>query len=706
MQEQKNKLKLWGIVALILILMGALLFIKFLINFAKERQLINLGGNETPVLEVKKADVAMKKFKSEEEFKQYILDNQDNAQNLGWGRNSMGFVEDVAFSQEKAALAPTADGIGSEMAGSGVSAGRVSETNVQVAGIDEMDIVKTDGKQIYFYRSRTPGQVYSQRTGLSSSSAPAVDSNQVMEDVGDVAPKEGMRFPGLERETAIIKAFPPAEMAKLGTLPKAGDMLLKDKYLTVLANDNKIYGFDINNAAEPKELWQLALEEDTSIVNSRLMGDRVYLITKTNLKPDHPCPIEPFSQNGEKISITCTEIYYPGNSVAPNATYNVMAVDLKTGAVEAKSAFVGSYGQTTIYMSPEAIYVAYPAAGDYLEYVLGFLGENEDLFPNLILERLEKVNSYDLSQAAKLTELEAVMDKYYLSLSNDEELKLKNEVGNRLKDYAQKHIRELEKTGIAKVSTKDLEIKDTGVVGGSLLNQFSMDEYDGKLRVATTVSGSTFWVAGFNTALENMNDVYVLDDDMDLLGAKQNLALGERIYSARFIGERGYLVTFKQVDPFFVLDLSDPKNPEVKGELKIPGYSAYLHPLKENLILGIGEEDNKVKASIFDVSNPANPKEVSKYNLEDYYSAIQNTHHAFLQDAKHGIFFLPGSQGGYIFSYEDGGNKDQLKLLKAVSDINASRAVFLDDYLYIIGENKIRVFNEKNWEEVNNFTIE
>ena len=81
----------------------------------------------------------------------------------------------------------------------------------------------------------------------------------------------------------------------------------------------------------------------------------------------------------------------------------------------------------------------------------------------------------------------------------------------------------------------------------------------------------------------------------------------ERIYSARFIGDKGYLVTFKQVDPFYVLDLSNPKKPEIKGELKIPGYSSYLHPISDDLILGIGKEGSVVKVSLFDVSDPTNP---------------------------------------------------------------------------------------------------
>jgi len=130
--------------------------------------------------------------------------------------------------------------------------------------------------------------------------------------------------------------------------------------------------------------------------------------------------------------------------------------------------------------------------------------------------------------------------------------------------------------------------------------------------------------------------------------------------------------------------------------LKIPGYSSYLHPITKDKILGVGKEESNVKISLFDVFNPENPKEIDKYILKEYWSDILNTHHAFLLDSKHQIFFLPGGQGGYIFSYKD----NKLELKRAVSDILAKRAVYINDYFYIIGENKIVVLNELTWDKV------
>jgi uncharacterized secreted protein with C-terminal beta-propeller domain len=234
------------------------------------------------------------------------------------------------------------------------------------------------------------------------------------------------------------------------------------------------------------------------------------------------------------------------------------------------------------------------------------------------------------------------------------------------------------------------------------LNQFSLDEYKGDLRAATTIGESFFgWGFGSGRSSETVNDVYILGDNMKIGGSVIDLGKGERIYSVRFIEDKGYVVTFKQIDPFYVLDLADPQNPKKSGELKIPGYSSYLHPITKDKILGIGEENNQVKVSLFDVSDPVDPKEIAKYNLDEYWSEISQTHHAFLLDAEHEIFFLPGSKGGYIFSYAG----DGLNLAKTVSETTVKRAIYLDNYLYVIGENSLVVLDEKNWERVGDLEL-
>jgi len=184
-------------------------------------------------------------------------------------------------------------------------------------------------------------------------------------------------------------------------------------------------------------------------------------------------------------------------------------------------------------------------------------------------------------------------------------------------------------------------------VDGEILNQFSLGEYEGVLRIATT-TGNT-WEGN------SRNNVFCVKsngDKLEVIGGIRDLAPGERLYSARFVGERGYLVTFVQVDPLFTLDLSDPTNPVVAGELKVPGYSTYLHPLNENYLLSVGQdtvvEDGIVRnggmqLSIFDVSDFSNPKLLHTAKIGDTgtYSEAMYNHKALTFWPEQNLLALP-----------------------------------------------------------------
>jgi hypothetical protein len=184
-------------------------------------------------------------------------------------------------------------------------------------------------------------------------------------------------------------------------------------------------------------------------------------------------------------------------------------------------------------------------------------------------------------------------------------------------------------------------------VPGHLLNQFSMDEFADHLRVATTVEG---WTAS-RTYL--FNNVYVLDDTLQTVGRIEYIAPDEKIYSTRFIGDRLYMVTFKRIDPFFVIDLSDPSKPGILGMLKIPGFSDYLHPYDENHIIGIGREtaENQwggvstegLKLALFDVSDVNNPAMIDKLEIGEAGtdSEALRDHKAFLFDRSKNLLVIP-----------------------------------------------------------------
>ncbi len=191
------------------------------------------------------------------------------------------------------------------------------------------------------------------------------------------------------------------------------------------------------------------------------------------------------------------------------------------------------------------------------------------------------------------------------------------------------------------------EYRSSGRVPGYILNQFSLSEWRGVLRVASTRDPE--WI---NQKLTTRSESFVTtlrDDGVALtrLGQVGKLGTDERIYGVRFIDDRGYVVTFRQIDPLHVLDLSDPATPRVTGELKIPGYSAYLHPVGDGLLLGVGQDADPqgrlrgTQVSLFDVSNPAAPARLQNLTLPDSWSEAENDHHAFLHWAPTGLTMVP-----------------------------------------------------------------
>lgn len=186
-----------------------------------------------------------------------------------------------------------------------------------------------------------------------------------------------------------------------------------------------------------------------------------------------------------------------------------------------------------------------------------------------------------------------------------------------------------------------------GSVPGSIINQFSMDEYDGYFRIATT-TGDT-WSGSANPS---RNNLYILDSNLRVVGEVTGLAPGEAIKSVRFMGSQAYVVTFRTIDPLFVIDLENPKSPRVLGELKIPGYSTYLHPYSENLLLGFGYDvmtegeqayNLGLKVSLFDISDFNNPREVSTLLLggSGSYAELLYNHKSLLFSREKNIIAFP-----------------------------------------------------------------
>lgn len=636
-------------------------------------------------------------FSSEAEFRNYLA----QAKSLGAGVSVGGFgagMEAVSFAT------PMATSVAKDASSTGAArtTPRVSETNVRTEGVDEPDIVKTDGNHIYY--SREARNLYRGGPEPMPMMAPATDTATVSSGSAGAGVSEKMIgiVPPIyqpESKTDIYAVAGSGDVSPLGSIGKTGETLLYDDTLVLFESTGRsVTGYDISDRKNPKERWSVPIGDDSMLLEARKSGSRLYLVERTWTNESLPCPIRPLGAAQGMPEIACTDIYRPATPSPADSIFTALELDPTNGTVGDKVSFVGSSGQSVVYMGTDSLYVTYPKPADPVGMLLGFFRENgAGLFSIGFLDRLEKLSGYDIGIDAKLAELSRLIGNEFLGKSQDEQLRLQNEVTNRMSDYGTKHLRELGSTGIVKISLDGLEVGATGAVAGTPLNDFSLDESGGNLRIATTVGGrGELYFSGISTSgIRSENDVYILDKNLRQMGELFGLGQGERIYSARFIGDRGYLVTFKETDPFYVLDLSDPEHPTKTGELKIPGYSSYLHPLGAHLVLGIGREDGKVKLSLFDVSDPANPQEISKYLLNEYWSEATDDRRAFLADPAHKVFFIPGSQGGYVLSYEG----SMLSLKVAVSGQSIRRALYIGDTLYVIGDSAIVSYDENSWQK-------
>ena len=253
----------------------------------------------------------------------------------------------------------------------------------------------------------------------------------------------------------------------------------------------------------------------------------------------------------------------------------------------------------------------------------------------------------------------------------------------------------------ADISGEKIEVKCRTEFGGSILNDYSIDEYNNYLRVAVTT-------------LDNKNSILVFDENLGKVGELNGLADGEQIKSARFMGNTAYVVTFVQTDPLFVIDLSEPTKPEILGEVKLPGFSSYLHPVGDGLLVGIGVggtetgTDGSSKISLFDVTDPAAPREID--HLQYPTSHIGTESKAFCSISENSFLVTYSNWGENVFESENhyykhytGALKVSVKDNKLVLDNayilkggdSVDRVTFIRDNVFVFsaGEAGVASFN-------------
>lgn len=335
-----------------------------------------------------------------------------------------------------------------------------------------------------------------------------------------------------------------------------------------------------------------------------------------------------------------------------------------------------------------------------------YLPENPDTDTYLVMA------SVNMEQPDKFTDTKAIVtgaSQFYVSQKNIY-------VTDILQPEREREGKNSNRTKIYRFSYKNGKIKKEaeGSVKGILNDDMAMNEYDGYLRMVTTVDSYQVKKVtddifqqnlGYETTdYETSNSLYVLDENLKVSGKIENLAKDELIYSARFLGDTGYFVTFRQTDPLFSVDLSNPKKPKILGELKISGFSEYLHFYTEDLLLGIGMEAEEetgitrgMKLSMFNISEPSNVKEESKLDLSEYDSAeALYDYKTVLIDTRKNLFgFLAESYGEedmrdyLLFSYEDGTFLQRMKIDCADYEkyTNQIRGTYIGDSFYLLCKN-------------------
>ena len=489
---------------------------------------------------------------------------------------------------EKSAQAPTADG--TTLGGEGTLPS-YSTTNIQVAGVDEPDIVKTDGTYLYVVANQT---VY------------------------------------------IIKAYPPAEATILSrvtiTNVTISNIFIRGDRLVIFGDSGGSYAYpllggDAKVAVDSLNIWWGGVSQtvidiydigdrsnpvltkdvriDGGYFDARLIDEYVYVVATEYTydiyravdEKNYTLTVPKISIDEENTTIPPTDIYYVDVPELSDTMTHVISINLDTNIVDEKSFMLGS--SQTMYVSRNNIFLA---------------SAHYPYYPILYMQRTTS------------------------SSAGEQETTILHKIS---------------------INTGNITYIAQGEVPGHILNQFSMDEHNGFFRIATT-SGNN-WNEGSQTS----NNIYILDETLNQVSKIENIAPGESIYAARFLGDRAYLVTFVQVDPLFTVDLSDPYNPRILGELKIPGYSEYLHPYDETHIIGIGKEVDPsidaekvhtpgavyytailgLKLALFDVSDIEHPVEEAKVVIGNRGtdSPALYDHKAFLFDKDKQLLVIPVS---------------------------------------------------------------
>ena len=679
---------------------------------------INLSGLE--------ASQELKKFSSASEIREFLESRSGAARGFydGASRALVGdvMIEEMAVPEAEIAMP---ESVPAPKAGveAGEGAEEYSTTNIQVEGVDEADFVKNDGKYIY---------TLVQDNLVIVLAYPSEDAEILSKTEITGIPREifvrGDRLVVFTEDTHEVLFYP-----EYGFKPQ-----------TRRAPRTSALIYDISDRTNPELVTDYSL--NGHYFQSRMINDWVYFIVKDHVYYHNDFIGLPVIREGS-VKVMRPDIYYFDNPEQNYIFHTIAAINIKKeddreeDQINAASFMMGY--SNNLYVSQKNIYITYPKNLPYRHYQ----EEQREIFHKIVTpllpentqNEIEAIRAKDLGTAEEWEEISAILDEMYNQMDESEKEDLIDRIEDAVGDYEETKALERDRTVIHKIKIEDgnIEYKVRGEVPGRLLNQFSLDEYKDNLRVATT---TRFWTR--TSGSTEYNNVYVMNPDLNITGSLEEIAPDERIYSTRFMGERLYMVTFKRIDPLFVIDLSDTENPEILGELKIPGYSDYLHPYDETHIIGIGKETGTnewggvsikgVKLALFNVSNVEKPEQIDKYEIGESGtdSEALRDHKAFLFSRNKNLLVIPirevvsgygerGMQRVWQGAYALNITLEGFKLKGRVthqsdyeeeyyywhSPAAVRRSLYMDDTLYTISERKILMNELVDLNEVGSITL-
>ncbi|MCW3999593.1 MAG: beta-propeller domain-containing protein [Candidatus Bathyarchaeota archaeon] len=624
----------------------------------------------------------LKTFSSMQEIADYLTANSQGTGYYGGGPLDSKFFG-TGTRQIPAPMPQSSDANTLTAGESSSNAMDYSTTNIQVAGVDEADTVKTDGQYIYTLSSFQPTYrlfSYDASSGSDASNMvyilnadpqnPSVVSKIVLgndtQPAGLFLSEDGKKLVVIASKYNYITDYSRWEN------PSAEPMIMPAHQSDVYTYINV---YDVADKANPVLTRNFTMTG--SYFNSRMIGDKVYtVVSQTAWIYNNVVPLPAVYDGDIKNEASPTCIYYADMNDTSYSFTSYYGISLADDNLAPTNMTVMMGGASTMYVSSDNIYITYP---------------NWD----------QNAGSY---------------------------------------------------TAIYRVAIDglNLSLQAQGSVPGNTLNQYSMDEYNGYFRIATNWYGTE----------TQTNNVYVLNSDMQVTGKLEGLAENENLHAVRFMGDKGYLVTFKQTDPLFVVDLSNPTDPKVLGELKIPGYSDYLHPYDASHLIGVGKEavadaDREdfawyqgVKLALFDVSDVNTPSQLSNYVIGERGTDSQVLYEpkAFLFDQAKGLLVIPVSlalvseenkqygdsaygdtvwQGAYVFSVSlDGGftlkgtithlNPSMLDSQGHLKNINdyystqnewVTRSLYIDNVLYTFSNSQVKLNSLTDLSEIAAVTL-